>query len=272
MSDRSNPVAEPLVCNSTPTSLAVPIGFCQCGCGLHTRIITRTINSRGYRKGDHQKYIFGHHPSNHPCRTPAQITSYMESTPNPNPSGLCMCGCVQFTAVAKSNNPEDGHVKGCSKRYLKGHHQRSSPVQYLVQDCGYATPCWVWQWATNRGGYPAWTGSEIEGEQLAHRIFYIRVKGSIPVGHILDHLCRVRKCVNPDHLEAVTHSTNVHRGLSCKLNPEDARAIFLLRQSGMKYEDIGDIFGISQEKASMIARGKIWREATEALRQELGLG
>ncbi len=38
-------------------------------------------------------------------------------------------------------------------------------------------------------------------------------KGPIPEGLELDHLCRVRHCVNPDHLEAVTHRENIRRGL-----------------------------------------------------------
>lgn len=46
----------------------------------------------------------------------------------------------------------------------------------------------------------------------AHRVVYEQVVGPIPDGLVLDHLCRVRCCCNPDHLEPVTHIENIMRG------------------------------------------------------------
>ncbi len=52
-----------------------------------------------------------------------------------------------------------------------------------------------------------------EGKRrVAHRVVYKVLRGDVPKGLDLDHLCRNRRCVNPDHLEIVTHRENVLRG------------------------------------------------------------
>lgn len=48
--------------------------------------------------------------------------------------------------------------------------------------------------------------------EYAHRIAYVKAKGEIADGLTIDHLCKIRNCINPDHLEAVTLSENVKRG------------------------------------------------------------
>ncbi|HET6916643.1 MAG TPA: HNH endonuclease signature motif containing protein [Acidimicrobiales bacterium] len=72
------------------------------------------------------------------------------------------------------------------------------------------TECMVWIGATNSKGYGLVT---VEGTQhLAHRVAYEAEYGPIPEGHVLDHLCRVRNCVNPTHLQPVTIAENNRRG------------------------------------------------------------
>lgn len=70
--------------------------------------------------------------------------------------------------------------------------------------------CWVWQRALNQDGY----GVTRSGGRMmkAHRVCHEEFVGAIPAGMELDHLCRVRSCVNPAHLEPVTHAENVSRG------------------------------------------------------------
>lgn len=71
--------------------------------------------------------------------------------------------------------------------------------------------CWEWTGFRVKEGYGgvAWQGKV----KRAHRIFYELTVGPVPEGLVLDHLCRVRHCVNPDHLEAVTQKVNVQRGM-----------------------------------------------------------
>ena len=71
--------------------------------------------------------------------------------------------------------------------------------------------CWWWTAAKNNRGYGMF-GVNTTTLVLAHRWAYEAVRGPIPEGLELDHLCRVPLCVNPAHLEAVTHIENVRRG------------------------------------------------------------
>lgn len=74
----------------------------------------------------------------------------------------------------------------------------------IVTDGG----CWEWQ-AHRCWGYPyVWYGGKTT---RAHRVFYKALVGPIPDGLTLDHLCRVKHCVNPNHLEAVTVWENTLR-------------------------------------------------------------
>lgn len=71
--------------------------------------------------------------------------------------------------------------------------------------------CWLWT-ASTTFGY----GRFREGSRLyrAHRWSYEALVGPIPEGLVIDHLCRVRACVNPDHMEPVTLCENTMRGES----------------------------------------------------------
>lgn len=69
--------------------------------------------------------------------------------------------------------------------------------------------CWEWTAATAQGYGRFGVGSKVV---LAHRWAWQSLVGPIPEGVELDHLCRNRACVNPDHLEPVPHAVNVRRG------------------------------------------------------------
>lgn len=68
------------------------------------------------------------------------------------------------------------------------------------------TGCWLWGGAMNKEGYGTfWFNKKAQG---AHRVAYKIYRGEPPKDYEIDHLCRVRCCVNPDHLEAVTPREN----------------------------------------------------------------
>ncbi len=76
--------------------------------------------------------------------------------------------------------------------------------------------CWLWMSCCDRHGYAK---MNVPGfSALAHRISYEIFKGKIPSGLQLDHKCRVRCCVNPDHLEPVTNLENSIRGEAGSIN------------------------------------------------------
>lgn len=74
--------------------------------------------------------------------------------------------------------------------------------------------CWIWVRACDEKGYPLFRVEVAAGKRRslgAHRWAYEHFVGAIPAGLEIDHLCGVRACVNPAHMEPVTHQENVRR-------------------------------------------------------------
>lgn len=92
---------------------------------------------------------------------------------------------------------------------------RGTPIQRVMERLTLdERNCWLWDGAKSTAGYGHVNLGRGLGWRHAHRLTYEHFIGPIPEGLELDHLCRVRNCVNPWHLEAVTHRENVRRGRS----------------------------------------------------------
>lgn len=86
--------------------------------------------------------------------------------------------------------------------------------------------CWLWTGHTVDGYGRIRLGTrERDPHAYAHRVAYEFLVGPVPAGLQLDHLCRVRHCVNPDHLEPVTNRENTVRGLGPELTRARQAAI-----------------------------------------------
>lgn len=139
--------------------------------------------------------------------------------------------------------------------------RRVAPLEswWKVEDRGYKTPCWIWQGGTNNYRY----GMHFSNRKVqpAHRIVFEKYTGIvIPYRKQLDHLCRIRLCVNPEHLEIVDLRTNCQRGNQAKLTREEVYEIKdLLRHTRFKQEEIANFYNIHQTTVSTISRGVAWK-------------
>lgn len=166
-------------------------------------------------------------------------------------SGYCECGCGERTETARKTSNERGWVKGQPKRFVHGHNRRKQGAPYVVEDRGYETPCWIWIRTGGRYGHVC-----VDGEQHgAHRVFYERLVGPIPDGLVIDHLCRVERCVNPNHLEPVTNAENLRRAPTCKLSFEKAAEI---RASAESHDVLAARYGVHPVTIRNVRRGKAW--------------
>mgnify|MGYP001370111761 CR=1 FL=1 len=71
------------------------------------------------------------------------------------------------------------------------------------------TECWNWTASKRRDGYGQTWDNTVQRPNVAHRVVWAFLVGPIPQGLVLDHVCRNRDCVNPNHLRVVTHRENV---------------------------------------------------------------
>ena len=124
---------------------------------------------------------------------------------------LCECGCGERAPLAQKTNSRKGEVRGEPLRFIAGHNRRHTTnlSRHRVVDGGFVTPCWMWLGPINRKGYGF---CQVNGvRKNAHRALYEARRGEVPSALHIDHLCRNKWCVNPDHGEPVTPLVNERR-------------------------------------------------------------
>lgn len=115
----------------------------------------------------------------------------------------CACGCGQLIRAIDS--------RGRRRRYVVGHGNKQPIADRLWAKVDKSGECWLWKGAINEHGYGHMRS---EGRFVRpHRVAYELLVGPVPEGLVLDHLCRTPACVNPAHLEPVTQSENLKRGI-----------------------------------------------------------
>lgn len=175
------------------------------------------------------------------------------------PYGYCWCGCGERTPIAACSRPELGHIEGEPVRFIRGHSSRRYK-NWVVEDRGHTSPCWIWRGRRDGVGY----GQLYENNKLvgAHRLWYKRHRGELADDEHIHHLCGVRLCVNPDHLEKMTaqeHHSLHSRGSA---NPNHRISLLtveairiLLKDGTLTQFEIAECFGVAQTTVSKIKRG-----------------
>lgn len=119
-----------------------------------------------------------------------------------------------------------------------------------------ASGCWEWLLKKDRGYGRVRVGNSA---MQAHRFFYEIRFGRVPQGMTLDHLCRNRSCVNPEHLEPVTAQENVQRGASAKLDKEKVLQIrSMYKNKEYNQRELSALFGVRQDQISRIVNLRRW--------------
>ncbi len=99
-------------------------GYCHCGCGQKTSVCTHTDNTKGYKKGQHRRYIAGHHKR-----------KYRDPLEGPNPSGFCWCGCGERTSISRRAESRDGVKVGQYCTFCSGHQHIVKPRSDNLKYC-----------------------------------------------------------------------------------------------------------------------------------------
>jgi hypothetical protein len=131
--------------------------------------------------------------------------------------------------------------------------------RYRVAETG----CWLWLGKCDLDGYP-----HLDNRKAA-TVFYEAKNGPVPDGLELDHLCRIRCCVNPIHLEAVTHLENVRRSSVRKVTDEQE---YFIVKTNIDAVILAERYGIDRSTVYHIRRKagrRSWLRLTDQQKSEI---
>lgn len=171
--------------------------------------------------------------------------------------GYCRCGCGGRPKVSQYGAKARGIVRGKPFPYLRGHANRI----YQAVRVDLSTKCWIWLKnikPDTKYGQSASLGAS--GRKVnAHKLVWEYTFGPTPDRCDMDHLCRVPACVNPVHLEPVTHVENIRRGKHVRLNKKIVGDMRIMWMRGVMQKDIAAHFGVSISCTRGVIVGRTWR-------------
>jgi hypothetical protein len=138
------------------------------------------------------------------------------------------------------------------------HRRLSAAERLLARYAVEPNGCWRWTRSTTTQGYAHLSIQSVYYQ--AHRLMYILLIGPFPEGLEPDHTCRNRRCVNPWHIEPVTHGVNSQRGSRSRLTNAQVAAIRSAHRSGAGVRALARLYGVNHATVSRIVNGLIWRE------------
>jgi hypothetical protein len=113
-------------------------------------------------------------------------------------------------------------------------------------DTGHETLCWIWK-GTKTAPY-SYGQTHLRGVRMtAHRAVWLERVGPWPEGKQADHLCKVKSCVNPDHIEPVTASVNMRRSPRAKITEEQLPLLFQMYEEGASVRALARHFGATRD-------------------------
>lgn len=172
--------------------------------------------------------------------------------------GECWCGCGARTKVPTRTSLRDQAFRGIPNRFIHNHHRRKhvGKEEYVVDP---DTGCWNWQFSKHPQGYGKRYVYGSLASEFAHVAYYREKYGDIPAGMDLDHLCRNESCVNPDHLELVTHAENCRRGRATKLTWAEVNEMRdLYETKGWRGADLARRYHVTPTQVSNILKYRQW--------------